>query len=283
MGQPLAPWLSRPKRARTTRQDEQELHPYDLQVAPNAAAVTVAGVDREAVRDIGVYYRVHGVAPRGTLCLARHRRHADSEPLRRRRTGLDWAARVGSNVYAPENDTNITAGSEASILARRPEGRFTETSTQPRYVGQDRSIEEYGHVRPRAVSVPAPTRTTESLTTTGEETFDGVAMVYCDTATGLCWEVATRPELSAPSPLDVFQLVLDVLTETVGTCTVTALRVHDVLAEQSGVRHGVAMLRDLAHHPLARVAVASTNASNPGSSHDHFVHPITQELIDIEC
>jgi hypothetical protein len=67
--------------------------------------------------------------------------------------------------------------------------------------------------------------------------------------------------------------VLDVLTETVGTCSIAKLRIRDGLHNLPGVCDGLNMLRHISsplHDDAPRRAAA-----------DSFCHPITGESIEI--
>jgi hypothetical protein len=105
---------------------------------------------------------------------------------------------------------------------------------------------------------------------------DGLAMVYVDTVDGVCWELGCWPDLQEPVGPDIFQIVLDVLTETVGTCSIATLRVHENLHSLQGVVDGLNMLRHMSIPPLGGHVMHQHGVSS-------FLHPITGERIAIRA
>jgi hypothetical protein len=102
---------------------------------------------------------------------------------------------------------------------------------------------------------------------------DGLAIVYVDTVDGVCWELGCWPDLHDPIGPDIFQIVLDVLTETVGACSISTIRVRDNLQSLQGICDGIDMLRHIST-PQMRRGLHQANVNS-------FLHPITGETIEI--
>lgn len=83
---------------------------------------------------------------------------------------------------------------------------------------------------------------------------------------GVCWELGCWKDVR--DSLSVFQLVLDVLTATVGTFRISSLRVRDSLHRVPCIRDGLRVLRNL-------------GVGGTGHGDSSFVHPITADRIEI--
>ena len=119
-----------------------------------------------------------------------------------------------------------------------------------------------------------------------ESDASGVTVIY-RASEGLYWELGWWPNvsLSSPSALDVFQIVLDVLAETVDACRIGTLRVRDNLHRLQGVADALHLLCDIS---LERDAVNRDQLSRQQQQvlhHGRFVstfqHPITGDPIRI--
>lgn len=94
---------------------------------------------------------------------------------------------------------------------------------------------------------------------------DGGLVAVFHSASGSSWE------LGCFEKDNVFQIILDVLTNTLGACRITAVRVRDGLGAVQCVKDGLRLLECL---PEGRGSVG-------GLGRRRFFHPVTGEAIEI--
>jgi hypothetical protein len=208
------------------------------------------GLDVTVVRDVAAYHLSHPQAAAGRLDIVRTRRDRPAQLQRRTPT-------LPTSMPAPgDSHRHHSTGDEDD---EDDDDEDDDDDDDDDYDGNEEVAE-------RDVS--------------------GVTVIY-KASEGLYWELGWWPNvsLSSPSALDVFQIVLDVLAETVDACRIGTLRVRDNLHRLQGVADALHLLCDIS---LDRGAVNRDQLSHQQQQDLHhgrfastFQHPITGDPIRI--
>lgn len=253
MGQPLSPFLygGTLKRIRALPERTQSL---------------TRGVNRDIVQDIATYYATAADSP-GHLDLVRTRQ--DRPPYLQRRTGL-FAYREAPALLSRSQssrrairETDDDADEESDHLHDEDPRYFDDNEYFGDITDDDHDFDDFE----------------DDLAS--EKSWEGISVVYTSSE-GVSWELGWWPDVREPTGIALFQIVLDVLTETVGACSISSFHVRDNLQRFQGVRNGLDLLREMsgqAESPLpdSRYRESSDLATMSYS----FTHPITGHVIGI--